>query len=182
MNLSNNKNLQLATKIFFILSLFILAFGIVDVFLRWYEVVELTLLSPFVWLIVLIITLLLLGISGKWKSFLLILFLGSGNFVFMIYVAFSTPISLTKSVKNSNYFLEATPHQYTIYQDNGFYNKVIAKKISRIFSTPNSKIGIVPFFEAKLLSETDEMMILEIETSGYQSLGKVQDTIQKPKN
>jgi hypothetical protein len=33
--------------------------------------------------------------------------LGIGNFIFFMYFAFSFPISLTKSVKNTNYLLQA---------------------------------------------------------------------------
>ena len=182
MNLSNKKNLQLATKIFFILSIFIIAFSIFDGFLTWYELVEITLEYSIVWLVILLITLVLLGISGKWKKFLLILFLGIGNVVFSMYVELSDSISQEKQIGNTDYYIEANMHEYRIKKENCCYRKVIATKETKIFFTPNTKIGFVPFKDIKLLSETPEMLILEIETSGYQSSRKVKDTIQKLKN
>lgn len=180
MKLNNLRILQKTTYVFFSFSLLMITFSIVDAFLCWYEVVEITLPYSIIWLVVVLITLLLLGISEKWKPFLLILFLGIGNFIFFMYVAFSFPISLTKSVKNTNYLLQANAnHQYKIFNQNCCYRKVIAIKASEIFFTPNTKTGIVPFFEAKLLSETPEIMVLEIQTSGYRSSRKVKDTIRK---
>lgn len=183
MNLSTHKTLQKTTQIFFVFSLLIIAFGVFDVILQWYEVVEITLSYSIIWLAVLVVSLLLLGISGKWKKFSLILFLGIGNFLLFIYVAFSFPISVTKSVKNSQYLLEVNANgKYEILEKNCCFKRKIAEKASGIFFTPYSKTGIVPVFEARLISETTEMMVLEIETSGYQSFRKVQDTIQKLKN
>lgn len=178
-NFSKNKNLQQATKFFFVLSLFIITFSIIDAFFRWFEVVEFTLLSPLIWLVVLLITLLLLGVSEKWKKFFLILFLGIGNFVFFVYVLLSASISQEKPIKNTNYFIEANMHQYRIKVQNCCYKKVIATKSSNIFFTPNMKTGIVPLFEAKLLSETPEILILEIKASGKPI---VKDTIRKLEN
>ena len=94
-------------------------------------------------------------------------------------MAFSFPMTVGKPIPNSSYRLEANINQYKILKQNCCYKEVIATKPSRIFFTTNMKTGLVPTFDAKLLKETDELMVLEIKTFGVKS--KVQDTIKKLK-
>lgn len=179
MSLINNKSFQITTQFFFVFSLLIIAFSIADALLRNFEIVEITLTYHLVWLCIILIGLVLLAISKKWKSFFLILFLALGNFVFIIYVILSEPISNEEPIKNSSYFLSATPHQYKILKQNCCYKKNIAEKSSGIFFTPNTKTGLVTFFNAKLISESPEMLILEIEPSGKKQI--IRDTLNKMK-
>lgn len=180
MSLINNKSFQITTQFFFVFSLLMIAFSIADALLRNFEIVEITLAYNLVWLCLILLGLLLLTISKKWKSFFLILFLAVGNFVFIIYVILSEPISNEEPIKNSNYLLSATLHQYKILKQNCCYKKVIAEKPSGIFFTPDMKTGLVTYFDAKLISESPEMLILEIETSGKKQI--VRDTLNKIKN
>lgn len=98
----------------------------------------------------------------------------------LTYVIFSGSIRHEKPIKNSSYLLSATSHQYKILKQNCCYKKVIAKKSSGIFFTSDMKTGLVAYFDAKLISESPEMLILEIETSGKEEI--VRDTINKMKN
>lgn len=166
MSLMNNKSFQITTKFFFIFSLLVIVFSIADAILRNFEIIEITLPYHLIWLCVILIGLLLLAISKKWKSFFLILFLAIGNFVLLMNVIFSGSIRHEKPIKNSSYLLSATSHQYKILKQNCCYKKVIAEKLSGIFFTPDMKTGSMAYFEAKLISESPEMLILEIETSG----------------
>lgn len=175
MSLINNKSFQITTKFFFAFSLLIIAFSIADALLRNFEIIEITLTYHLVWLFVILTGLVLLVISKKWKSFFLILFLALGNFVFIIYVILSEPISNEEPIKNSSYLLSATPHQYKILKQNCCYKKIIAEKSSGIFFKPDMKTGLVAYFDAKLISESPEMLILEIETSGKKQI--VRDTL-----
>lgn len=177
MSLINNKSFQITTQFFFVFSLLMIAFSITDALLRNFEIVEITLVYNFVWLCVLLIGLLLLAILKKWKSFFLILFLAIGNFLLLTYVIFSGSIRHEKSIKNSSYLLRASSHQYKILKQNCCYKKVIAEKSSGIFFTPDMKTGLVAYFDAKLISESPEMLILEIETSGKKQI--VRDTLNK---
>lgn len=179
MSLINNKSFQITTKFFFVFSLLMIVFSIADALLRNFKIVEITLAYNFVWLCVILIGLLLLAISKKWKSFFLILFLAIGNFVLFTYVIFSEPFRHEKSIKNSSYLLRVSSHQYKILKQNCCYKKVIAEKSSEIFFTPNMKTGLVTYFDAKLISESPEMLILEIETSGKKQI--VRDTLNKLK-
>ncbi|TDX86632.1 hypothetical protein [Epilithonimonas xixisoli] len=174
---STKNILQKATRIFFVLSLVMIAFSLSDAFLKWYEILQITIPYAIVWLIVIAITLLLLVILQRWKRFFLILFLAIGNFLFFFYVAFSFPMTVGKSIPNSQYRLEANINQYKILKQNCCYKKVIATKSSRIFFTTNMKTGLVPTFEATLISENNELIILDIKTSGVKP--KVRDTIKK---
>jgi hypothetical protein len=166
MSLINNKSFQITTKFFFVFSLLMIAFSIADALLRNFEIIEITLPYHVVWFCVILIGLLLLAILKKWKSFFLILFLAIGNFLLLMNVIFSGSIRHEKPIKNSNYLLSATSHQYKILKQNCCYKKVIAEKPSGIFFTPDMKTGSVAYFEAKLISESPELLILEIETSG----------------
>ena len=179
MKFSTKNILQKAIRIFFVLSLVIIAFSLSDTFLKWYEILQITIPYAIVWLVIIAITLLLLAILQRWKKFFLILFLAIGNFLFFFYVAFSFPMTVGKPIPNSSYRLEANINQYKILKQNCCYKEVIATKPSRIFFTTNMKTGLVPTFDAKLLKETDELMVLEIKTFGVKS--KVQDTIKKLK-
>ena len=174
---STKNILQKATRFFFVLSLVMIAFSLSDAFLKWYEILQITIPYAIVWLIVIAITLLLLVILQRWKRFFLILFLAIGNFLFFFYVAFSFPMTVGKSIPISQYRLEANINQYKILKQNCCYKKVIATKFSRIFFTTNMKTGLVPTFEAKLISENNESIILDIKTSGAKP--KVRDTIKK---
>jgi len=180
MSLINNKSSQITTKFFFVFSLLMIAFSIADALLRNFEIVEITLTYHLIWLCVILIGLLLLAISKKWKSFFLILFLAIGNFVFIIYVILSEPISNEEPIKNSSYLLNVTSHQYKILKQNCCYKKTIAEKPSGIFFKSDMKTGLVTYFDAKLISESPEMLILEIETSGKKQI--VMDTLNKFKN
>lgn len=180
MSLINNKSFQITTKFFFVFSLLMIVFGVADALLRNFEIVEITLTYHFVWLCVILIGLLLLAISKKWKSFFLILFLAIGNFMLFTYVIFSDSIRHEKPIKNSIYLLSATSHQYKILKQNCCYKKTIAEKASEIFFTPNMKTGLVTYFDAKLISESPEMLILEIEISGKKQI--IRDTLNKIKN
>ncbi|GEM_PF-4903611 len=179
MKTSLTKILQKAARIFFVLSLWMSVFSVTAVFLRWSGILEITLPYQVVWLVVIVIALLLLGIFEAWKKFLLILFLGVTNFLFLLYVASSLPITVEKPIQNSDYRLEAGTDRYRILKSNCCYTKVIAAKLSGLFFTHNMKTGLVPSFEAQLLQETDEIIILEIRTSGV--IPKMQDTITKLK-
>ena len=176
---STKNILQKAIRIFFVLSLVIIAFSLSDTFLKWYEILQITIPYAIVWLVIIAITLLLLAILQRWKKFFLILFLAIGNFLFFFYVAFSFPMTVGKPIPNSSYRLEANINQYKILKQNCCYKEVIATKPSRIFFTTKMKTGLVPTFDTKLLKETNEMMILEIKTFGV--IPKVQDTIKKLK-
>lgn len=164
-------------KLFFYLSLLIIIFSFADTMLKWYEMIELTLPYSIIWLAILLITVILLAILEKWKNFFLILLLGTLNFIFVAYMSISGPISQERPVQNSHYLLRATAGDYKVLKQGLWYKKVIAMKGSSLFFTPNMKTALVPYFKVKLLSETDERVILEIQTSGQKPISI--DTIQK---
>ena len=180
MNILNQNNLQKSAGILFTTCLLFIVFSIADILLRFYDIIEITVPYFLFRLCLLVLTLVLLGIVNRWKQFFTLLFLGVGNLVFLFYFIFSLPISLEWPIKNSQYLLEANMHHYKIKKQNCCYNKVITSKSSKIFFTPNTKTGLVTYFDAKLISESPEMLILEIETSGKKQI--VRDTLNKMKN
>lgn len=179
MTILNQNNLQKSAGILFITCLLFIVFSFVDILLCFYDIIEITAPYFFVGLCLLVITLPLLGILRKWKHFFLLLFLGVGNLIFLFNFILSLPISLERPIKNSQYLLEANMHHYKIKKQNCCYNKVITSKSSEIFFTPNMKTGIVPYFEATLVSESSESLFLEIKASGKPT---IIDTISKFKN
>ena len=177
MSLTKYQYLPKIARLFFFLSLMMIIFSITDTMLKWYEVIELTIPYPMIWLTILLITVVLLAILEKWKNFILILLLGILNFIFVAYVLISDPISQERPVQNSNYLLRATAGDYKVLKQGLWYKKVIVQKGSSLFFTPNMKTALVPYFKVKLLSETDERLILEVQTSGQKPISI--DTIQK---
>ncbi|MBO6200534.1 MAG: hypothetical protein J6N74_02810 [Chryseobacterium sp.] len=177
MSLTKYQYLPKIARLFFFLSLLVIIFSFTDTMLKWYEVIELTIPYPMIWLTILLITLVLLAILEKWKNFILILLLEILNFIFVAYVLISNPISQERPVQNSNYLLRATAGDYKVLKQGHWYKKVIAKKGFSLFFTPNMKTALVPYFKVKLLSETDEQLILEVQTSGQKPISI--DTIQK---
>lgn len=180
MTLTKHQSITKTARLFFYLSLVMIIFSVTDTMLKWYEVIELTLPYPIIWLAILLTSLVLLAILEKWKSFFLILLLGISNFIFVAYVLISNPISQERIIQSSNYLLRTTPSDYKVLKQGPCYKKIIASKGSGLFFTSNMKTGLVPYFKVKLLSETDEELILEIHTS---SQGQISiDTIQKNRN
>ena len=85
MKFSTKNILQKAIRIFFVLSLVIIAFSLSDTFLKWYEILQITIPYAIVWLVITAITLLLVGdftkmekvfsyfVFGNWELFILLL-------------------------------------------------------------------------------------------------------------
>lgn len=174
MELSNNKTLIKIGNAFFVIALIMIIFSFIDLFLRKFEDVIITVNYQWIWLAIIIITLLFLGILRKWKRFFLVIFLGFTVVSLFLCFIISWPLSVTKAVKNSRYDVQANPNYYKIYDNNGFYKEVIASKKSQIFFKPNVKTGLNYNFEVKKVSETPEEIVLEIKTPQT-----VTDTIKK---
>jgi len=174
MEFSNSKTLIKIGNAFFVIAFLMTVFSFIDLFLRQYKDVLITINYQWIWLAIIIITLLFLGILRKWKRFFLVMFLVFAVVSLFLYFIVSSPLSFTKTIENSRYELQADPNYYKIYKKNVFYKEMIASKKSKIFFEPNVKTGLNYNFEVKKVSETPEIIVLEIKTKQT-----VKDTLQK---
>lgn len=85
-----------------------------------------------------------------------------------------------KNIENSEYDIVVNMNEYRILKKYSFLEKEIAKKESKIFYSPFSKVGIThPFtFDIKVLKDNKKMIILQINTIKN---GKTIDSLMKIK-
>ena len=75
-------------------------------------------------------------------------------------------IEIRKKIEQSEYEILINSNGYKLIKKVFFLEKEVAKKESKIFFSPYSKIGIVNSFDvdAKIIEENNDMIILEIST------------------
>lgn len=91
-----------------------------------------------------------------------------GGIVFIsifLHSFFTFDLSIRIKIENSNYHAEVQRNSYKVIQQHYFFERITAEKQSNAFATNNTKIGIVLLPKAKLLRETKNELLLELQAN-----------------
>lgn len=149
-------------NILFFLCIFFPFLGIVGFILDYFTNIHIIYASFFwIWLVLFIIGLIVF--FRLKRRFWTILFSGLILVSIVVRSIFDFDFAISTVIEKSDYHAEVQRYSYKITQKNYFFKRTIAEKQSTAFSADNVKIGIVLFPKVKLLDETDNELILEIQ-------------------
>lgn len=164
-------------KILFLVSILLPIVGFINLVSTYFYSIELLYLTFFwYWLALFIVNLFI--VFGSKTKFLISLFSGLAFIALSIYQLLNFDFNRRKQIDATHYQIEAYRGSYKILERYFLIEKTVAEKPSEIFSTNNTKTGVVSWFEVKLLGETESKIILEFKTS---VLGNHCDTLVKRK-
>lgn len=116
------------------------------------------------WLILFLSTLVALYRIKKW--FWMTLMIGIIFIAFIIYSALQNITTIRIKVENSPYHADINRNSYTILKNYYLFEQIIAKKESTVFAANNTMMGIISFPKLKLLSESDNDIIVTLLPTG----------------
>lgn len=163
-------------KILYLVAILLPIIGFINLITNYFYNIELLYLSFFwYWLILFIINLFI--VFGSKTKFFISLFFGLAFITLSIYQLLNFDFNGRKQIDNTDYQIEGYRGHYKIVKPYILLKKTIAQKSSEIFSTNNTKTGVVSWFEVKLLAETEHELVLEIKSN----MGKQRDILVKRK-
>ncbi len=166
--------MRLFRNIIFSLSILLPILSLLDILSTYFFNIEIVYgILIWYWLAVFIVNLFI--VFGSKIKFFSSLFFGLAFITLSIYQLLNIDFYRRKQIDNTNYQIEAYRGYYKIVETYILLEKTIAQNPSEIFSTNNTKTGVVSWFEVKLLAETENKLVLEI-TSG---IFKQRDTLVK---
>ncbi|TDG36445.1 hypothetical protein EZJ43_07970 [Pedobacter changchengzhani] len=150
--------------------------GFINLITNYFYNIELLYLTFFwYWLILFIVNLFI--VFGSKTKFFSSLFFGLAFITLSIYQLLSFDFYIRKPIDGAHYQVEGYRDHYKVVERYFLLEKTISEKPSEIFSTNNTKTGVVFWFEVKLLAETEHELVLEI----ISNMGKQHDTLVKRK-
>lgn len=164
--------MRLFRNIIFSFSIFMPIISLVDILLTYFLDIEIVYrILIWVWFPIFIISLFIM--FGSKVKFFISLFSG---IVFITLIGYQTlhfEFNRRQKIDGTNYSIDAYRGGYKIVEHYSVLEKTIAKKSSNLFSTNNTKTGVVSWFEVKLLAEKKTKLEIEITSS----VDKKRDTL-----
>lgn len=170
------KQLKVAAFFFLILAVVHLLIGIIDYFLVEKRILRISYPYFIILAIAAFISSVLYGFTKKWIRTAIVFFGGVISCIFLIYLSFvarPSSMSIYTPIPNTNFYIDASPHMYIVYEKKFWHDRVIATKSSSVFFMKNSKIGLDYFVEPTLISEDAKSLTIRF------SKNNITEVVQK---
>lgn len=115
------------------------------------------------------------------KLFVFVLLSVVSSLMLIFYSFTKDDIGRRSAISGSVYSIKTCPHSYSIIKHYSFAEKVIATKNSDAFFDPDSKTAIVIGHQVKVLRETADSLVIEIQSPNYSLDSLKKQSLWSPK-
>ncbi|MFV0540494.1 MAG: hypothetical protein ACK5MZ_04570 [Aestuariibaculum sp.] len=123
-----------------------------------------------------LVIVLILLIMKKWLYCIILFVFSIFGYCCCLYLGMSGDIAIERPIQNSNnYTLRAERYRYMVFEQHLFHKTIIAQKTSNVFYSDRTKIGLVLFFDSKLVRENNQSMVIDLSVSHLH----IRDTLAK---